>query len=100
MKTEYAHPQEPDTQPGPYYVSAIDGGRAVMASGPYNDHATALAAVDVVRELVCRHDAKAHFYAFGTARKHDPASNKPGVIQRWGYPLVTGADDPDELSIA
>ncbi len=49
-----------------YYVSAVDGSRSALASGPYDTHAEALAAVEVVRERAVRQDGRAHFYAFGT----------------------------------
>lgn len=49
-----------------YYVSAADGGRSALASGPYPTHAEALARVDEVRERAIRQDGKAHFYSWGT----------------------------------
>lgn len=49
-----------------YYVSAEDGGRSALASGPYPTHAEALARVDEVRERAIRSDGKAHFYSWGT----------------------------------
>jgi hypothetical protein len=49
-----------------YYVSAVDGGRSALASGPYDTHAEALARVDEVREKAVRQDGQAHFYSWGT----------------------------------
>jgi hypothetical protein len=49
-----------------YYVSAADGGRSALASGPYDTHAEALAKVDEVRERAVRQDGQAHFYSWGT----------------------------------
>jgi hypothetical protein len=61
--------QEPDIQPGEYYVSVIDGKKSALLLGPFtNDHAAALAAVDKVRAKAIQIDSKASFYAFGTAR--------------------------------
>jgi hypothetical protein len=91
MKTiaAYRHPatdsaQEPDTQPGDYFVSVLDGGRHALVSGPYvNDHAAALADVEHCRTLAEKHDARAVFYAFGTVRLASK-SGKVGQLQRWG----------------
>lgn len=75
--TSYRHPgnaapQEPDTQPGNYYVSTCnDSGAFWLMLGPFpDDHAAALAAVENVRAFTCQHDStgRAHFMAFGTVR--------------------------------
>lgn len=58
----------PDTKPGFYYVSVVDGARRAFVKGPYPDHAAALAAVDSVRIEAESRDPRAAFYAFGTAR--------------------------------
>jgi hypothetical protein len=61
--------QQPDDQPGDYFVSAVDGGSRALVSGPYiNDHASALDDVAECRQLVEEVDPKAVFYAFGTCR--------------------------------
>lgn len=61
--------QTPDTKPGEYYVSVVDGPRASRLLGPFtNDHAAALAMVDKVREKAEEIDPRAAFYAFGTCR--------------------------------
>jgi hypothetical protein len=77
---------QPDTQPGPYYVSAIDGPKSALVSGPYADHATALALVDRARDIASDNDPRAWFAAFGTVRMK-PEVNQPGVLQTWGYNL-------------
>jgi hypothetical protein len=78
--------QQPDTQPGPYYVSAIDGSKWALVSGPYETHQEALDLVDKARRIAVSLDPRAHFAGFGTARIKD-GSTPPGVLQRWGYSL-------------
>lgn len=51
-----------------FYVSAIDGNRKALVSGPYATHAEALGKVDSVRDEWCELDGRAWFYAWGTAR--------------------------------
>ena len=41
--------QQPDTQPGRYYVTAIDGPRRYFLAGPWPTHGEALAQVEAVR---------------------------------------------------
>jgi hypothetical protein len=61
--------QEPDTKPGFYYVSVVDGGRVALALGPFvNDHAAALERVAAVRDYVRGRSDRAWFYSFGTVR--------------------------------
>lgn len=55
----------PDTTA--FYVSAIDGDRDWLISGPYDTHQQALDDVDRVRELICAQDGRGHFMAWGTA---------------------------------
>lgn len=78
--------QIPDTQPGPYYVSVIDGSRYALISGPYDTHAEALALVEKAKSIATSLDPRSCFAAFGTARTKD-GYNHPGVLQRWGYSL-------------
>lgn len=62
--------QQPDTKPGAYYVTMIDGARVAFLAGPFiNDHAGALAMVDEARRVAHEVDPRAHWYAFGTSRK-------------------------------
>lgn len=88
----YTHPpvvadeQQPDTAPGNYYVSARDGDKYWLLSGPYvNDHAGALAMVAKVRAISHREHARSHFYAFGTCRRDEDAPL--GSFQKAGYDL-------------
>ncbi|HEY6020838.1 MAG TPA: hypothetical protein VIY48_13350 [Candidatus Paceibacterota bacterium] len=61
--------QQPDTKPGEYYVSVIDGKRTALLLGPFtNDHAAALAMVDRVRAKAEEIDPRAVWYSFGTVR--------------------------------
>ena len=78
--------QQPDTSPGPYYVSVQDGSRSSLLSGPYNTHQEALDLVDKANDIACQFDPRAHFYAFGTARIKD-GSSPQGVLQKFGYNL-------------
>lgn len=61
--------QIPDTKPGEYYVSVIDGPRRALLVGPFtNDHQAALDMVEQVRRKAEELDPRAAFYAFGTTR--------------------------------
>src|SRR5690606_6507174 len=61
--------QLPDSQPGAYYVSAVDAGRVALLAGPYvNDHAAALAMVEAARALAIELNDRAWWYAYGTVR--------------------------------
>ena len=74
--------QQPDDEPGDYFVSARDGERFALVSGPYvNDHAAALRDVAECRRLVQTLDQWAAFYSFGTSRLR-LASGKIGFLQR------------------
>ncbi len=76
--------QTPDTRPGPYYVSAIDGRKNYLMAGPYAQHADALEDVQRVREIADKADARAHFMAWGTCRIEGSTQvgnmNKLGLI--------------------
>jgi len=78
--------QEPDSQPGPYYVSVENNGSYRLLSGPYDTHSEALSRVSLARRVSERHDAKAVWYGFGTTRMK-PDYNKPGILQQWGYAM-------------
>ncbi len=60
--------QEPDTQPGRYYVTAQDGDRHWHVYGPLETHAEALAAVADVKTYANERDPRAFFMAWGTGR--------------------------------
>lgn len=80
--------QAPDTQPGNYYVTVIDGARVGRLLGPFpDDHAAALALVDVVRDKAIEIDPRAHFYAFGTIRTDATVPARAGTLnQLFGMP--------------
>ena len=62
-----------------FYVSAIDGPKAILLSGPYKTHAEAVANVDKFYRLAIELDSAAAFISFGTvamSAKH----KKPGVL--------------------
>jgi streptogramin lyase len=82
-----------DERPGHYYVSAIDGRRWALLYGPLERHADAVAAVETARRVAVDADARAWFYAFGTARvaPEDPAPT--GVLNHLLPPI--GAEPPD-----
>lgn len=84
--------ETPDLRPGPYYVSAIDGGKVALVSGPYASHAAALADVDRCNLLACAADPRSHFAAFGTCRFKDGLGRGPGVLQHWGTHKIPPAD--------
>jgi hypothetical protein len=60
--------QTPDTRPGFYYVSVIDGQSRGLLSGPYSTHSEALADVTPAKVVTQMLDPRADFYAFGTCR--------------------------------
>ena len=98
--TAYTHPaqavaQEPDTAPGPYYVTCTNDSRVALVSGPYDKHADAIAVVPMARALIRRHDAWSDFYAFGTVRMKETCTTKGG-LQQWGYPLFMPGDEMPE----
>jgi hypothetical protein len=73
--------QQPDTQPGNYYVSVRrDDGDFRCLVGPFrDDHAAALALVDKARTVAETVDPKAAWYSYGTLRTaYD--YDKPGVL--------------------
>ena len=72
-------PTTPDTRPGNYYVSVVDGPRHGRLLGPFLTHQEALDRVDDVRTRVTGIDRKAHFYGFGTCRVPDEIA-KPGLL--------------------
>ena len=60
--------QQPDTKPGPYFVSAIDGTKKYLMAGPFDLHVEALAVVDKAKNISCDHDPRAWFMSWGTCR--------------------------------
>jgi hypothetical protein len=75
--------QQPDTLPGPYYVSAIDDTRNThLMAGPYALHAAALADVDKARDIAVKHDPRAWWMAWGTVRIE--GSTRIGQLNKFG----------------
>jgi hypothetical protein len=70
--------QQPDTAPGPYYVTVVRDGRGVgFLAGPFDQHADALAMVEPARAAAYTVDPWTAFDAFGTARWKDASSPAP-----------------------
>lgn len=86
-KTESA-PQEPDRQPGNYYVSVFDRqsndgwSRLGLLLGPFTDHAECLAQVAAARSKAHDACADAVWYSFGTVRMADNFT-QPGVLNKF-----------------
>lgn len=79
----------PDTRPGFYYVSVIDGPRRAIVRGPWvDDHRGALRAVEAVRREAERFDDRAIWYAFGTCRSDTHLG--PGALGGPVVPLRSG----------
>ena len=76
--------QQPDTQPGPYYVTARKGDRYALMRGPYDNHADALAAVRETMLKACDLDPQAHWLEWGTARRPiDLGRRDPGRMNQY-----------------
>ena len=84
--------QQPDTCPGAYYVTVIDGKRVGRLLGPFdNDHAGALAMVDAARTKAIELDPRAHWHAFGTCRvpNDDSVPIRAGLLNKYfGLPIA------------
>lgn len=88
MKTNTT--EAPDTRPGNYYVSAVDGAidfatgapKVYLALGPFPTHAEALAKVDEVKDFYYKHDStgRAYFMGYGTVRAEH--YNRPGNLNK------------------
>lgn len=92
---------EVDERPGHYYVSVIDGRRWALLYGPFARHADALAALETARRVAVDADARAWFYAFGTARvEPDGVAPAPaGVLNHLLPPIGAAADDAKECYV-
>lgn len=83
-------PQQPDAQPGRYYVSMMsDDGRLALLLGPFvNDHAGALALIDAAREKAYEVNPYNWFHAFGTVRYDLDGAPKFGKLNSaFGMPI-------------
>lgn len=78
-----------DQRPGHYYVSAIDGPRSALVSGPYPTHQQALDLVPAKRAEAEKLDPKAVFYAFGTCRWYGEGTPPIGALERARQPDPT-----------
>ena len=80
--------QQPDTKPGPYYVSAINGSKVHLMAGPYELHADALATVDKARDIAVDHDPRAWWMQWGTVRVE--GCEQIGQLHKLGLTQATG----------
>lgn len=81
--------QMPDTQPGHYYVSVLDGRRHALALGPFtNDHAGALAQVGAVRRLANERWPDATWWAYGTCRIPSEVQSPPRGKMNGDFPTL------------
>lgn len=80
--------------PGDYFVSVIEDGKAVLASGPFPTHQQAIDAVQAAKNVIYKFDVKAPWYAYGTCRL-ELGSGIVGVLQREGYLDEFGAEKTD-----
>ena len=73
---------EPDTAPGPYYVSAIDRNKRVaLCAGPFATHPEALALVDEAMRLCGKLGLDPfHDVSYGTVRMTDGVPRGPGRL--------------------
>ncbi len=64
-----------------YYATVYDAGRHGFLLGPFRAKRTAERNVERARQMAYRHDVRAWFYAYGTARvKVDIAAARPAVF--------------------
>lgn len=62
-----------------FYVSAINGTRKFLVSGPYPTHAEALALVNHARRQACERDPRGYFMEWGTASSDQPQQTLMGL---------------------
>lgn len=65
---KYLDTDHPDPRPGYYYCTVMDGPNYALLAGPYDSHQDALDNLPKAKQIAQQVDAKAVFYAFGTAR--------------------------------
>lgn len=72
----------PNPEPGNYYVSVIDGNRFGLLLGPFNSHQEALDKVEAVSNKAYElNPSEAAFAGFGTLRIED--YNRPGKLNSY-----------------
>ena len=84
--------QQPDTQPGFYYVTVRDPTslRYCILRGPFiNDHAAALAAVDEAMQRAIQSDPRGCWYEYGTCRAEFDLG--PGLFDKLDVEAAQGA---------
>lgn len=95
--------QEPDPQPGHYYVTAQDGDRSWHVCGPWPTHVEALAALADVCAYAGQRDPRAAFMGWGTGRlglEHAPIKALVQVAEleaaraRWAEEAAERAQPP------
>lgn len=69
-----------------FYVSCVNGSKTALVVGPFEDHSVALNLVDAVRSWAERHDPRAAFAAFGTARWEGEGEAPIGIWLALGPP--------------
>ena len=89
-----------DTQPGAYYVSALDHERSMfqILSGPYETHYEALDKVPAAKRIAQELDPRGVWYSYGTCRIEPDKPHPPGVFQRMGYPLDLSVQPSGQFS--
>lgn len=74
-------------EPGSYYVTCVDGKWFWKMSGPYPNHAAAIADVEKACRIASDHNDRAWFMAWGTARMKD-GTTEPGNLQKAGLLVI------------
>lgn len=68
--------QTPDTKPGFYYVSAVDGNKYALMLGPFKTHEEALQMVEQCRNKAYDLDPRSHWWQWGTCREDDDGTGE------------------------
>ena len=69
----------PDTKPGFYYVSAVDGNKYALMLGPFKMHEEALQMVEQCRNKACDLNPHSHWWQWGTCREDDDGTGEFGL---------------------
>ena len=88
------HVCTPETcpEPGCYFVTCVESDKFWKMSGPYSTHAAALADVDKALEIANKHDGRAWFMSWGTARFESTVTgigilNQRGLLELPASPI-------------
>lgn len=68
--------QKPDTKPGFYYVSVVDGSKYALMLGPFETHEEALAMVKQCRDKAEEIEPRSYWWQWGTCREDDDGTNE------------------------